>query len=423
MARVATYGNIPTVGRKLRNPQHRFSLISFPYQIQPFLIAPVLPGETLKNLLIQARVITDTVKSQSIGWWNEYYIFYVKHRDLDGRDDFTEMMLDLEKDMSAYDEAADVKYHHHGGTINWAKLCLNRVVEEYFRDEGDTGSYTIGGMPAAAVNIQNWLDSARLGDVDDGVDVDVDLNADSTITTGEIDNAYRTWEFLNANAMTKMSYDEWLATYGVKTAKVELHKPELIRYIREWQYPTLDSRITSSVTTADQFPAMLQWSIRDRADKDRFFKEPGFIFGVTVTRPKAFLKNIDGSAVDSMVGALAWLPALLRDDPRTSMVRYGPTEGPLAGVVTDTEGYTFDVKDLLLYGDDFVNYTKAVGTGSFVDLPNAGLTNKDFPSETDMQGLFMGSTDATRRVRSDGVVTLSILGTQQDTSPTVMQGM
>ena len=69
------------VGRVQRHPKHTFHLFTRPYQIQPFLIAPVLAGETMKNLLLQARVVTDPVQNRLIGWWQEYYFFYVKARD------------------------------------------------------------------------------------------------------------------------------------------------------------------------------------------------------------------------------------------------------------------------------------------------------------------------------------------------------
>ena len=36
----------------------------------------------MENCLIQFRAVTDPVKSPLIGWWAEYYVFYVRHRDL-----------------------------------------------------------------------------------------------------------------------------------------------------------------------------------------------------------------------------------------------------------------------------------------------------------------------------------------------------
>ena len=66
------------VSRKSRRPSHPFQLRHMPWQIQPFLIAPVLPGETLKNILLQSRAVTKPIKNGIVGWWMEYHFFYVK---------------------------------------------------------------------------------------------------------------------------------------------------------------------------------------------------------------------------------------------------------------------------------------------------------------------------------------------------------
>lgn len=408
----------PRTGRKLRSPVHRFHLRTTPFQIQPFVLAPVIPGETMKNLLLQARVVTDPIKNGLIGWWQEYYFFYVKHRDLAGRDDFTAMMLDLDHDMSSYNEAASAAYNHFAGSINWAKLCLQRITETYFRDEGVAwDAYTIDGLPAAAVNVENWLQSALLGDAYAVADVPVVDDGDTQLEASEIDAAMRTYQFQRAHAMTEMSYEDWLATYGIGTPKVELHRPELLRYLREWQYPS------NTVDPATGAPVgAVSWAIRDRADKDRFFPEPGFIVGVTVSRPKVYFKNVDGSAADVMQDALTWLPALMRDDPYTSLRALTDAAGPLQTVVTDTGGYVFDVKDLLLYGDDYINFVRTDASYNGVALPDATLANKDFPSLTDVEGLFLGTTAETRKVRQDGVCTLNILGAQVDTTPANSSG-
>lgn len=415
MAKALTMTAAPRVGRKLRSPQHRFQLRHYPFQLQPFLLAPVIPGETLKNALIQSRVVTDPIKNGLIGWWQEYYLFYVNHRDLAGRDDFTAMMLDLDHNMTAYNEAASVPYNHFAGSINWAKLCLQRVTETYFRDEGVAwDAYTIDGLPAAAVNVENWFQSAGLVDnLTTAPDESITVGVDDIVTASEIDTALRTWEFMRANAMTEMSYEDWLATYGIRTPKVELHRPELLRYLREWQYPN------NTIDPADGSPASaVSWAVRDRVDKDRFFQEPGFIFGVTCSRPKVYLKNVDGSAADVMNGALSWLPALMKDDPYTSLMTLAADAGPLQTIVTDAEGYVFDVKDLLLYGDDYVNFARTATDANMVSLPSADLSNKDYPSLADVQGLFVSTVAGTlQSVKQDGIVSLSVLGAQIDTTP------
>ena len=73
--------NLAQQRRVTRRPQHTFQLRHRPWEIQPFMLAPVLPGETMQNLLLQARVVTDPIKNPLIGWWCEHYVFYVKHRD------------------------------------------------------------------------------------------------------------------------------------------------------------------------------------------------------------------------------------------------------------------------------------------------------------------------------------------------------
>lgn len=410
---------LPTTGRRLRKPSHPFYLEHMPFQIQPFLIAPVLPGETLKNATLQSRVVTDPILNKLIGWWIEYYVFYVKHRDLDERDDFTAMMLDLNYDLSGKNEAAAVAYNHAAGTLNWSKKCLQRVVETFFRDEGVAwDAYTINGMPAAAINRQSWLDSAALGDVAMADEPTIALTGNAqTLGASEVNQMLEMWEFQRFHNLTEMSYEDWLRSFGIRSPAVELHRPELLRYIREWQYPA------NTIDPADgSASSAVSWAIKDSIDKDRFFREPGFIFGVTVARPKVYLKNLDGHLVDFMNNALTWLPALMRDQPETSLREYADSAGPLATVVTDSDGYWVDHRDLLLYGDEFVNVARS-GTGlNMVSLPDAGLTNKDFPTDTDVDGLFVGSADTARQVRQDGIVNFNILGAQVDTTPSNSAG-
>lgn len=415
----ASYGAIPRVGRKLRNPQHRFYLEHKPFQIQPFLIAPVIPGETMKNALMQSRVVTDPINNKLIGWWIEYYFFYVKHRDLNLREDFTEMMLDLNKDMSGFKHVgADHKHDAYLGSMAWSAYCLERVVETYFRDEGVAAdAYQIGTHPAASVNMQNWLDSVALNDAYALEDPELVVGEDDTVTGSEVDALLQNWQFQRAHNMTDMSYEDWLATYGIRKPAVELHRPELLRYIREWSYPA-----NTVVPDSGAVSSAVSWSISDRLDKDRFFSEPGFIYGVTLARPKVYMSNVDGAAVGLLDNALTWLPALMRDDPWTSMKKQGPADGPLATVVTDTDGYWVDVKDLFLYGDDFINVARSGEGLNMVALPSADLQNKDYPSESDVNSLFVAETDAGRQVRQDGVVRLSILGTQTDTTPPASAG-
>lgn len=76
----AVVNQVQKQGRVTRKPVHNFNVETRPFQIQPVMIAPVLAGETLNNLLLQSRVVTMPLKNPLIGWWKEYYFFYVKLR-------------------------------------------------------------------------------------------------------------------------------------------------------------------------------------------------------------------------------------------------------------------------------------------------------------------------------------------------------
>lgn len=398
-----------TFTRKTRRPEHTFQLRTRPWQIQPFLLAPVLPGETMKSLMMQSRVVTDPVISPLLGWWMEHYFFYVKHRDLDGRDDFTAMMLELDKDMSGYHAAADVKYYHGANTIPWAKLCLKRVVEEYFRDEGEAwDAATIDGLPVAKLEGPGWMDSlvtdANYVAPDD---VDLDLNADNALMASEVEQGMRQWQFMRLHNLTEMSYEDFLRSYGVRAARVEIHRPELVRYSRNWSYPS------ATVNPSDGVPSnAVVWSIAERADKDRYFTEPGFLFGVCVARPKVYFKGQTTNVADHMMSALAWLPPQLTNDLSVSLKKFAAGAGPVGGA---TEPYWLDVRDLLLYGDQFLNFDLAATDAGLVAKPSVSLQHR-FGDGTDADALFAyaGADPARKEVRQDGIVMLNVLSPQRD---------
>lgn len=399
----------PQSRRVMRRPTHHFNLQTRPYGIYPFMIAPVVPGESLENMLCQARVITDPVLSRLTGWWKEYYWFYVKHRDLDDSASFQSMMLDAEYDISALYGAASVIHYHHAGGINWVEKCLKRVTEEFFRNHGEAwNNVTIEtGIPAAGFDNLRWLDSlvpASAMDAPD--DYEVTIGVDDKIAASEMEAAMRSWDFYRRNLLTEMTYEDFLASYGVRVAAVEENKPELLRYVRDWKYPV------SAIDATDGSAAnAVTWSIAERADKKRFFKEPGFIFGVTISRPKLYFGLQNAGLISSMTRAFDWLPAVMRDDVQSSLKQI--TSGANGPLSSWTGNYWVDVRDLFLYGDQFVNWSMVSDTsGQSVAMPTAAGV-KEYPTAAMVDALFADATNADK-IREDGVVSLNVLGTQVD---------
>lgn len=400
--------------RKLRRPSHSFQVRIRPWQIQPNLIAPVLPGETLKNLLVQSRVVSDPVKSKLIGWWFEQYFFYVKLRDLDDRDTLTNMIV-TNASSAALNSDLNVRTNHAGGAPDFATLCMERIVDEYFRDEDEaTLVAAIDGLPLAQIGVESWLDSAK--DATLAGEGEHEMPGENPALPAHMvafTDHYAQWEAMRSMQLTAATFEDWLRTFGLSVPRAEAeeaHRPELIRYIREWTYPTNHVDPSTGVPSS-----ALSWSIAERADKDRFFSEPGFVVGLCVCRPKVYLGNIEGSLADFMNDAYSWLPAVLQDEPYTSLKKF---VGGAAGVgplgTNTTNDYWVDLRDLFMYGDQFVNFASTELDAGFVALPTAAM-EKRFATAAMADAMFAAAAPA-NQIRADGRVDLSILSRLEDTS-------
>lgn len=403
---------ISSVGQKARvprYPKHTFNLVQYPYEITPFHISPVLAGETLKNVLLQCRTVSTALENRLIGHHLEHYLFYVKLRDLSDETDIVAMLMN--NGTSVNTEGAGSVYRYSGtGQASWVSMCLTAVVNAYFRDEGDTASHVgaTTGLPMAMwTNYKSMAESL----------IDNSVMTTDTVDNGKSFQAYEkewnTWNFLRQMQLTEADFEDYLATFGVNIPDAEIQRPELIRMTKNWTYPTNtldgDGTINSQVS----------WSIQERADKDRFFKEPGFIFGVTVARPKVYVGVQDTSTISLLNDALSWLPASLKDQPHSALkqVAGNSAELPWTAASTPTGGqldsdnsYWVDVRDLFLHGDQFVNRTQGADVNNAVAPENlADFHGKKYPSSSSLQGI--GKSD-TLTYESDGIVSFNILGTQ-----------
>lgn len=424
-----TLRGLPRAQRAMRYPKHPFAVSHLPFHICPFFIAPVLPGETLKQLRMQSRAVTDPILNPLGGWWQEYYFFYVKLSDLYEREELREMVINPSWSPSDVTTAqggtsANQATYYSGGTgmIDYVTLCLRRVVDEFFRDEDDVySSYQFADSQSRTLPVAKFVgesvhDSVMLTDDETAQDVTLlDAATTDTLTASEVDTGMRLWQQQRLYGLTELSYEDWLSSFGIAATKEEDHRPELIRYIREWSYPTNTIDPTNGTARS-----AVSWTISERADKARTFREPGFLFGVTLTRPKIFRKNQEGTFTSLLNDFRSFLPAIFAGDPMLSWKTVDTAAGPLQTVVTDAQGYRVDLKDLYLYGEQFNNRGNAVTNASLITSANAALTNCHYPQAlADIDALFV--TTGTNLTREDGVVELAIASAPvnplRDTSP------
>lgn len=421
MATLPVAQSVSRMGRRLRRPVHTFNLKAIPFTLQPFMIAPVLAGETLKNALFQARVVSDPVKNPLIGWFLEMYLFYCPMRSLPGSANWQNMLIDTAWDVTSYDSVtADIENYHPGGTgaIDWVSECMQVVTEEFFRNSDEAwNNITINGLPVVQIHGNSALDSAMLESTVDDDDITLSTAGDNAFTMREWEEKYNEWTLARLQGLTTQSYDEYLASYGINPQLAEVNRPELLRFVKEWSYPTNTVEPTTGVPSS-----ALSWSVQDRADKDRFFKEPGFIVGFTVTRPKVYLSKQTGNFAAFLNDALHWMPMAMADNPEATIIKHAAGAGPLQGVST---AYQWDARDLFLYGDQFLNYAiETEAKGGFLPLPVAATLQKRYPTAlADVQALFTTGASA-YYVKYDGIANLAIASrlVNRDFSPTVTTG-
>lgn len=401
----------PRMGRKIRSPQHTWTFSTVPFAITPFLAAPVLPGETLKNAVFQTRVVTSPIANSLIGWWKEYYFFYVKLSQLESWDKYQKMLVDPKAEQPS-GTSADVETFSAGGAIHpYVREAYDAVYYYYFSmgpqfvtgggDNMRLLAIKNGSLYGAKAHGNSWLDSHASSGLRSHNDAELVVGTDDKITGTELEQLMLQYELAKSGGVTDLTYEEWLAKQGVNVpGGADDGKPELLRFVREWTYPS------NTVNPADgTVSGVCSWAVSGRIDKDRFFKEPGLILGVTIARPKIYMGNQKGNVMEYMTRMEDWLGGIIGDVNDATERKFTAAAGPLNGQTTD---YWVDFRDLLMYGDQFRGDQPA-GTMS---LP---AERSQYPTDAMVASLFKVGTE--KWVKEDGVVSLRIASRVRDPYP------
>lgn len=360
-----TYFDPMLADRHTRSPKHTFAVESHFWEIQPIMIAPVLPGETLDGLTLQSRVVTPPIKSRVVGWWLEYFIFYVPFRQMPSSTNLVAMFVDPSAQLTPTAVAAHQYYNGRG--FNFILECLQVVTQEWFRREGESWSaFTIrANRPAASVNKDDFAESLiDTANLPDGGAI-AGMNVDDLDRAKMVLEYRRQLEIMGADG-GQIDYEEVLASYGASLRSAKRRdRPELIRYIRDWSYPSNTVEPTTGVPST-----AVSWAVTDRADKKRKFDEPGFIFGVQVVRPKIYYANQTSNASIFLDRAQRWLPPSMDETgAERSLMEFAATLGPFgkdAGGFAN--GYWLDARDLFNYGDQYLD--AAAADANAIALPS-----------------------------------------------------
>lgn len=417
--RAAIADGVASRERVVRSPSMRFNLKTLPYDIQPFAIMPVWPAEGLKNILLQSQVWSDPLASgmKNIGWWCEYYFFYVKWRDLAGYDtdgqigkEMSDMMVSNASLAAFQDVDGNAWTYCYPGGVDFLFECSKRVVDEYFRDEGENWDdyLNAAGVPKAKIYGRGGGDAfQRLTLATAYADRRVNM---PTHVGDEMTQAEREWHAMTDMGMLDMDFQDWMRAYGSDVRpeqdSVRIHRPELVGYRREFTYPTNTVEPTTGVPAT-----AVGWRVKQRFDEYKFFKEPGWLVGYTCVRPKVYLGKQQGSISNLMQTRATWLPPQLMDVHTVSHILVDDAAGPLKAVMdAGNIDYWMDIRDYMNYGDQFINYaTPASGASGvpFVALPTAAGLRR-YAADAEIHALFSDTVNGL--FRQDGVADLTITG-------------
>lgn len=393
-------------GRATRRPEHRWFTEQYPWEIQPVAFAPVLPGERMRRAVWQARVVSDPLVSSVVGWWKDYFMFYVPLTLCASYSTFRGLVESGDLNTALTATAADVPMYYAGRGINWQRECMDVIVREWFRVEDERAS-----SPAPAV--RTGRPAARLGI--DGVEHSLRMTSAYSdggalgSTQRAQEDLYRTYDFLREQNLVQMDYEDWLRSYGVAAPEaIRRRRPVLLRYVRNWTYPS------NTVNQTDGLPkTAVSWAITERADKQRYFTEPGFIVLVSIARPKVYRANQEAAGVSVMDRLRYWLPAFLRDDALTSFREDSATSSPLYDT-TMAAAHWIDVRDLLIHGDQFLGQSTAATQDNAIALPTAA-GEAQYATQAMAEGLFANPGGAGLfHIRQDGVLRLEIASAVED---------
>lgn len=391
---ISTATQIPRMNRR---PKHTWYHAIKPFHLAPTMIAPVLPGETLKDLTCMARAVSDPLVSSIVGAWDEHYVFYVPVTSID--ESYEDMFTDPSWDNTALIRTSEtVARYTQKGTADWVSLCMDTIASEFFYDDGDTLQKALG-YNLTKVVMDNWLQSVvAYTDITD---------ATAAAHIDDLDDQMAAYQAMRLQTMAEMSYDEYLKEFGVRLPRSAQRKPEIIRFVREWTYPS------NTINPTDGAPSSA-WSwlhnFKGATRKNFYIREPGFIIGCQVTRPKTYYAAQRTNGASLMTGPERWFPFWEMNKAEASIEKISNTVVGEEIVDTVADDLAVDLRDLLIYGDQF---TDDVTQGfPLVALPDSAA-DKKYATAAIAEAAFSGTG---KLVTTDGAYHLTIAGKQRDTT-------
>lgn len=346
MVQISAMSSTATSGRRgERRPVFRAALELEPWEITPFCCFPLLPGETLHNVLIDGRFLLNGCVSPLFPWYLDLQMYAVKLSDLDI--DF-ELILKHRGDTGPSGLANSAAAPHLGeavGGITISGLVYKRICDQFWK--------TDNVLPNSIVNTDLFIAPVKW------------RGSSSTHVEGENPDDFLRPDEILTDAMKidlldrDPNWDDILRSYGVVRSAVEAGVPERIMWESMAKFPVfVQSDAADTIVTRYQ----VLWSIREARLTARgqglFAKEPMAVMGMVTIRPEI----IEGNKAFMMINDLTdrerwWVPPFNTMDAVQDILQE-PGSGITAGHswVDAAPGVTqMNMLDYWFMGESFTN--------------------------------------------------------------------
>lgn len=406
--------------RVSRRPANPFNIIFRPYEFQPVMCHPVLPGETVSEVFFQGQAWSDPLAAalKNTGWHLEFFMFYVKQRDLPGWEedadglgrDLVQMWSENESLAANQDADGNAWTYCPPGGVDFLLEGTKRILEAYFRYQGEAwdAQLSSGSVPHVSVygrGRRDVWDKLTLATAYADRRQALDFDASGTATVDDLDLAYREWAAKREGTLIDMDFEDWLKAAGGKAVvrdqeREDLHLPELVCDFREFTYPNNTVEPTTGV------PAVAAgWRLSKQSRKAIRFPEWGWLMAYVVVRPKVYLKNQQGLVAAMMQSRDAWFPPNLDGREYQPHLLMDDATGPLKATMdAGNVDYYVDLRDLMQFGEQFVNYDPSTAPAG-VAIPTA-TGARHYATGAEAMALFSDTVNG--RFRMDGVINLGI---------------
>lgn len=389
----------PGFARRRRNPTFPMAGVMQPFGLYPLAAFPLLAGETLENLNLAGRFISQPMKHPITGAWLEQWVAVVPMRLCMSEATVT----DIAPSTTGLTAGADrPRFFTKSGALDTIKRAYDVVANEFFQAPGQTAPTVDGVMQLPRMGV-DWTENLQPKPASGDPTKWPEKAVTEELTGIDLET--------ERQLMEAADYRRWTEQFTGVDPKSQL-RARIIRYDREWKLPQNVIDPATGIPRSSFF-----WDRKMNLSKRFKAMEHSIVLVLSAWRPLMFNGLTVASYIQRMNGVLEWLPP--RNEAGWSTIG---ADDPIFAAAFDTDNtqLIFDRSDVFARGETFINcaaadspYPVPISANS---LESAGIDSQrgKYPTAAETNTLFVGATATDRVAHYQAIAMARILGFVQE---------